>query len=375
MRVAVLHNLAPGGAHRRLREQMARLPGDVAEICLATADPVRADAHVIAFAPRAPRLPVPVRVPVRYLDLAALVRAWRLAGDRVRDLGADAVFANPCRFLQTPAALDSELPPCLYFCDEPRRVDHDPFAVRSRRARTRLLYAPMYAVERRLDGRAAARPQRIVTNSAFTASEIERAYGRAAEVIPLGVSHPFRDAGAAGSPGEHVLSVGSLIPSKGHDLAIAAVAGMRRRRPLVVVAPRADPAEGRRLRGLADMAGVRLELRVAISDEQLAALYARAHATVYLARREPFGLASLEAQACGSPVVVAADGGLPETLPPGHGAWAVPRRAETVAERLDALEDPVVREEVAAAGRAHTAALTWERSAVRVGELLEELVA
>jgi glycosyltransferase involved in cell wall biosynthesis len=375
MRVVVLHNLAPGGAHRRLREQMARLPGDVAEVCLATAEPMRADAHVIPFAPRAPRLPGPLRAPVRYRDLGALLRAWRLAADRVRDLGADAVFANPCRFLQTPAALVGELPPCLYFCDEPRRVDHDPFAAGSRRARTRLLYAPMYAVERRVDGRGAARAQRIVTNSAFTAAEIERAYGRAAEVIPLGVSQVFRDARSDPGPAEHVLSVGSLIPSKGHDLAVAAVARMRRRRPLVVVAPRPDPAEARRLHGLAGVAGVRLEVRVAISDEQLADLYARAHATVYLARREPFGLASLEAQACGSPVVVAADGGLPETLPVGHGAWAVPRRAEAVAERLDALEDPEVRDEVAAAGRAHTAEASWERSAARVGELLCELVA
>jgi len=371
MRIAVLHNLLPGGAHRRLREQMERLDGEVLEICLATAQPIRPDAHVIALSPAAPRLPAPLRPPFRYADLAALARAWRRAGARARELGAEVVFANPCRFLQAPAGLLSSSAPALYFCDEPRRVDHDPAAVRSRRGLTRPLYGPMYAIERRLDAAAARAAARIATNSAFTARELERAYGRPAEVIGLGVSDAFL-AVEPRAP-EHVLSVGTLIPRKGHDLAVAAVAAARSRWPLIVVAPRPGETEAGRLRALARDAGVELELRVGIPDAELASLYAGAQATLYLAEREPFGLASLEAQACGSPVIVAAEGGLPETLAPGQSRWAVERRAGAVAERLDALEAPAARAEAAIAGRAHARESTWERSATRVRALLAEL--
>jgi glycosyltransferase involved in cell wall biosynthesis len=371
MRVAAVHNLAPGGAHRRLREQLARLDADVVEVCLSTATPVSDRPHVIAHRPRAPQLTQAARVPVRYVDLAGLIAAWRRAAAMVNELSPDVVYANPCRFLQCPAALAWMTPPALYFCDEPRRVDHDPSAAGSRRRLTRPVYAPMYAWERRLDRRATARASRVATNSRYTAGEITRAYGREAEVLPMGVAQAFLSPPEPDRSG-HVLSVGALIPSKGHALVLEASARAGRR-PTVIVAPRADPAQAEVLRALATRCGVPLELRVGVEDTELAGLYAGAHATVYMAAREPFGLASLEAQAAGSPVVVAAEGGLPETLAPGMGEWAVARSAEAVADRLIALDDPTRRSLATAAGQAHARQLTWERSAAALHRVLEGL--
>ena len=48
-----------------------------------------------------------------------------------------------------------------------------------------------------------------------------------------------------------------------------------------------------------------------VPDATLRDLYRGALATVQMGVSEPLGLASMEAQACGSPVVVAGEGGLP----------------------------------------------------------------
>jgi glycosyltransferase involved in cell wall biosynthesis len=229
----------------------------------------------------------------------------------------------------------------------------------------------MYVAERRLDAGAVARADRIATNSAFSAQAIERAYGRSPAVIPLGVPERFHALTRA-EPA-HLLSVGTLIASKGHELVIAAAAQARRRWPVLVIAPRANPAEQRRLEALADRMHVPLEVRVGVSDEELGAMYASAFATAYMASGEPFGLVSLEAQAAGCPVIVAAEGGLPETIRDGESGWAVARTPDALAAKLDELERPGVRDALSVGARRHAGPATWDRSANAVKEILDEL--
>ncbi len=373
MRVGVIHNLRQGGAHRRLTEQISHLQAEVIEVCPSTAIPICSDATVVGLDQLAPRVARGLRVPLRYLDLLLLLQAWRTIAGRVRGLGVDVVYANPCRLLQAPAALLSELPPSLYFCDEPRRFDTEREARESQNPATRQVYAPMYAAARQADRRAVARAQSVATNSSFTANEIRHAYERRAEVLPMGVPDVCRT--VRSQTPAHILSVGTLIPSKGHEIVIAAASRARRQWPVLIVAPRPDGGEERRLFGLARSAGVQLEIRVAISDRDLADAYARAQATVYMARNEPYGLASLEAQAAGSPVIVAAEGGLPETIDHERSGWAVPRTAAAVAARLDELERPGVREAASAAARTHASSATWASSAHAVQAILERLCA
>jgi glycosyltransferase involved in cell wall biosynthesis len=372
MRVAVVHNLQAGGAHRRLTEQLKALPDTTIEICLASAQPVMADAVIVPLHVTAPRVRQLLRPPLRYLDLLTLVSAWREAARRVAGFRADVVFANPCRYLQAPGALVWTRLPTLYFCDEPRRVDYEAAAGASRNPGTAMLYAPLYQAQRRLDRCATAAASELVTNSRYTARMIQRSYGRRADVVPLGVPDSFRPM-AAPAPGGHVLSVGTLIPSKGHDLVLRACASGDQHRRVVVVAPRVDDAEEARLRRLAASLRVALEIRTRISDDELRTLYQRAQATVYLAEREPLGLASLEAQACGCPVVVADEGGLPETVIHGETGFVVPRDARAAGRALDALTDETLRQAMARAAAAHGARASWRRSGEVIRERLEAL--
>ena len=137
-----MHNLPPGGARRRLANHVEHLDGEVIEICLETAAPVTSAARVIPFRPYAPRVNKALRPPLRYLDLAGLERAWRIAGREIGKVSADVVYLDPCRYLNGPPVLRYGVPRAVYFCDEPRRIDSelqspidkkraDPWSVRS----------------------------------------------------------------------------------------------------------------------------------------------------------------------------------------------------------------------------------------------------
>ncbi len=332
MRVAVVHNLQRGGARRRLAVHVAQMDAEVREFCLSTAAPLTSDPDLVPYSEQAERVHRLARPPVRYWDLAVLERAWRQVARRVDAWSPDVVYANPCQFQQAPGALAHLRAPSVYYCDEPRRVDYEPAARASTNPGTRGLYGPLRRWERHADRRALSACARLVTNSGSTARAIELAYGRSAQVLAPAIAQTF----TPGAPTEprHCLSVGTLIPSKGHDLAIEAVAASGLDLPLVVVAPRREDRELARLTSLAAERGVRLIVRFAITDEELIQAYRGALATLYLSRAEPLGLVSLESQACGTPVVVAAEGGLPSTVDDDVSGWAVPRDGAAAGARL-----------------------------------------
>jgi glycosyltransferase involved in cell wall biosynthesis len=372
LRVAVVHNLAGGGARRRLEQQLRHLKADVVEVCLDGASLVTGDPVVVPYRALAAGAPRALRPPLRYVDLGRLSRSWRRAADEIVRIHPDVVLANPCRFLQAPPALLHVPGPSLYFCDEPRASDRDPWIRASRNPVTSGVYRGLYAAQRSLDRSATLAATRLATNSRYTAAQISAAYGRTVEVLPMGVPAAFT---ATFPPPKHLLSVGHLIPAKGHDLAIQGAARAKRRWPVVIVAPRPAPAAERQLRDLASALRVELTVRTGIEDGGLVEAYRGALATLYLAHHEPFGLASLEAQACGSPVIVAREGGLPETMIDGVTGFAVAREPGEAATKIDVLADDALRGRMARAASQHGSAHPWSLAGTALEHSLRSLVA
>ncbi len=168
--------------------------------------------------------------------------------------------------------------------------------------------AAFSAAYRPLDRRAAARVHTLVGNSQAVAERIRRWWGREAVVV-----HPPVDI-AAYTPDESVeredffLMAGRLVPYKRPELAVraAAEAGVR----LVVAGDGRARAECERV------AGPGTTFLGRVSDEEQRDLYRRCRALLMPAV-EDFGIVPVEAQACGAPVVGAAEGGSLDTVRDG----------------------------------------------------------
>jgi glycosyltransferase involved in cell wall biosynthesis len=256
----------------------------------------------------------------------------------------------------------------LCYCHTPARYLWMP-EVDGRGAR---LPRPARAALRRLDAGAAAGVTAFAANSAETAARVRRFYGREATVIPPPVRTSFFTPGpadaapTAGTDGPFLLAVSRFVPYKRLDLAIGAAAAVGL--PLVVAG--SGPGEAA-LRALAADTGVPVGFVTAPSDEELRSLYRSAAALVFPAF-EDFGMVSVEAQACGTPVVGLAAGGSLDTVRDGvTGALASEQCVEAVADATRRVLAGAGDPQVASACRRHALGFSGERFGERFAAWVE----
>ena len=159
---------------------------------------------------------------------------------------------------------------------------------------------------RQWDWIAAQRVDRYLTISRTAQARIRRYWGRESTVL-----HPPVDTARFGtaSPEGYYLLLSELMRHKQIDVAIEAF--NRLRLPLVVVG---DGPDSRRLRRIA---GSTITFAGRVPDAEAANLFARCRALVVTAVEE-FGLAAVEAQASGRPVISVGAGGALETVIEGE---------------------------------------------------------
>ena len=159
---------------------------------------------------------------------------------------------------------------------------------------------------RQWDWIAAQRVDRYLANSETTRRRIARYFTRDAEVV-----HPPVEVErfAPGIVGDHYAVLSELMPHKRIELAVRAFNQLRQ--PLVIIG---DGPDARRLRRLA---GPTIRFTGRVSDAEVARLLARSRALVVTATEE-FGIAAVEAQAAGRPVIALDEGGVTETVQEGR---------------------------------------------------------
>jgi glycosyltransferase involved in cell wall biosynthesis len=169
-----------------------------------------------------------------------------------------------------------------------------------------------------------------------------------------------------GVEGSYVLTVGTLQPRKNLESALEVferltAEGARQR--LVVVG-----ARGWRDRRLADRLGSspaqgRVEALGRVSDAELVELYRGADCLLYCSRGEGFGFPTLEAMACGTPVVCSSTTSLGEVA--GDAAvLADPEDVDDIQRALgEVLGSAARRAELSRRGRERAAMFSWDRCA------------
>jgi glycosyltransferase involved in cell wall biosynthesis len=200
----------------------------------------------------------------------------------------------------------------LCYCYSPPRYLWDLEDVyRARASRLqRVALAAAAGPLRRWDRKAAQRVDHFIGISRYIADRIVRCYGRVADVVfPPVVRKVGPDTELC--RGDFLLHLGRLVPYKRVDLAIAAadLLGV----PLVVAGDGPDRTR------LERVAGKHVHFLGNVTEEKAGELLSTCAAFVFCAE-EDFGIAPVEANAHGAPVVGYGRGGLLETMIPGQTA-------------------------------------------------------
>jgi len=223
---------------------------------------------------------------------------------------------------------------------------------------------------RQCDLGSAHRVDRFVANSAFIARRIAKVYRREAEVV-----HPpvdVRRFALHEAKEDFYLAASRLVPYKCMPLIVRAFARMPARRLVII----GDGPDMPRVRAEA-AAAPNVRVLGYAADEALVHHMQRARALVFAAE-EDFGIAPVEAQACGTPVIAFGRGGSLETVR-GLGSHTEPTGLWFGAQTVEDIVDAVGRFEAAGAGatftpracRAHAERFAPELFRARLGALIE----
>jgi len=226
----------------------------------------------------------------------------------------------------------------------------------------------------------------IVTDSAFSRSEIAAAYRISADrisVVPLAASSrftpgPFNPAAlprAVHHP--YALHVGDLHVRRNLATALAAVLAVRRLGvPLTFVCAGVDRGIAAALRGDATRATDpdALVLTGLLDDDALVNLYRGAAMLLYPSRYEGFGLPVLEAMQCGVPVISARAASMPEIM--GEtGVLVDPLDVDAWSRAIvEILENGNRRKALSETGLRRATEFSWTRTARETIAVLQHLV-
>lgn len=199
------------------------------------------------------------------------------------------------------------------YCHNPFRYawnDRDQTLARARNPVARAFLRGAFRRWRQWDWIAAQRTDRYIANSDTTRARIKAYFGREASVVyPPVETARF----SAGRVGDHYAIVSELMPHKQIDLAIEAFNALAL--PLIVIG---DGPDARRLRR---DAGPTIHFAGRLTDAAVAEVLQGARALIVTAVEE-FGIAAVESQAAGRPVIARRGGGALETIVDGvTGCW------------------------------------------------------
>jgi glycosyltransferase involved in cell wall biosynthesis len=217
-----------------------------------------------------------------------------------------------------------------------------------------------FARLRQWDMVSSARVDRLVANSRLVAWRIQHYWNRTAEVIPPPVATEYFTPG--GERGDSLLTVAALVPYKRVEDAIAVARKLGRKLDIVGTGPR--------MRALQRLGGSDVRFLGWLERDELRDAYRRA-AALLVPNVEDFGMVSVEALACGTPVIGLEHSGTSDIVRAGvEGELAEESSVEAL---VDAADRVLGRAWDARQLRNRSDLFSRERFRTRFGFLLDRL--
>jgi len=221
----------------------------------------------------------------------------------------------------------------------------------------------------------------VIVTSPYIGERLSEDYDVPPESITVAPPGTDRGTPANGSTDGTVrlLSVGAVVPRKGFDILIAALAPIAKLPWRLTIAGDLKRDEATAAKLATDIAVHKLVGRVdllgALSQGELAKLYSASDVFVLASHFEGYGMAYTEAMAHGLPIIGTTGGATMDTVPPNAGVLVDPGNVKALTRALRILiENENERRWFASGALAASADLpTWRETAMIVAAALEEI--
>jgi glycosyltransferase involved in cell wall biosynthesis len=367
MKIAVWHNLHSGGGSRALQYHIQGLVEKGHEVEIWADDP---DAGGFMNLPPNVKLH---KVPLTYSEqqpsiserftsfffekdanMKAMEEHCQKCASAINQSGFDILFANSCFYYGVPFISRFVTIPKILYLGEPNRYLYEampeqvweaPEEIPSKWSSKFWVYFfsstwrtnkfRVYVREERKNFQAF---DKVLVNSYFSMESCKRAYGLISEVCYLGVDNSLFKPVSASKSNSYVIGLGGFYGHKNPELAIRSVGEVKENRPkLLWIGNMVDDKYWAEMVELARSLNVILEVKKMVTDQQLVALLSGAICMIYSSNLEPFGFAPLEANACGTPVIAVAEGGVRETIIHGKNGFLVNQNPKEIAKYISQL--------------------------------------
>lgn len=318
MKIAIFHNLPSGGGIRMLHYIIKKYREDN-EIDVYVASEKRprhitgVNNHYYALKPwkgfLLRNLWIYVYLPWVHRNIAKTI-----------DLKSDLVLLSHDYFTKSPYLLKYIRTKSIYLCQESQREFYETWKIHAPNLKDKLaniLRIPIKYIDRINVDKAG----KILCNSKYSKKVIENIYGKKCQVIYPGIDINIFNPGT-GKKKRSILCIGGINTVKDQFFLVKALMPILKKYQLILV------GEGRK-EDLAHLRDISINLKVRVqrnlSDLKLRDLYRSSLVTCITSHYEPFGLSSIESQACGTPVVAVREGGPAETIIDGKTGYLVKR--------------------------------------------------
>ncbi|SCY85457.1 glycosyltransferase [Flavobacterium caeni] len=221
------------------------------------------------------------------------------------------------------------------------------------------LFSPLILFLRKIDVAQAQRPDYIVANSNFVRDWVKFRYNRDADVIYPPVDLSQFD--LQEQKEEFYVTVGRIVTVKKFDIVVEAF--NQNKKKLVVI------GDGLHRKELEQMASPNIHFTGFLDTKELRQYISKAKGFIQ-SGVEGFGIATLEAQACGTPVIAFGQGGVLETVVEGKtGVFFEEQTTSSLLKAIEVFEQTTFD---AAAVRIEALRFSEERFKKELGEFIEQ---
>ena len=355
MKIAVFHNLPPGGAKRTLFEQMKFLSSKHTLHLYEHTSTGESFMNTKQYTKKVFQFPFQLkskfpsflsRIEKDYKNFIRLASIHKRMAFAINNGEYDVALIHADKFTQAPFVLQYLSLPSLYFSQEYLRIAYEKeLKFEGKEILIKRFYEKTTrAVRKEIDKKNAKSSNLILTNSNFTKDNIFSAYGVKSQVCHLGVdTNTFF---SLTQPKKNlVLFIGEKNKVNDYSLAVKAIKLIDKKiRPKLTVI------------------GLKKN-KLRLTDNQLASEYSSAIVTLCTSFNEPFGLASLESMACRTPVLAVDQGGYKETVLDGKTGFLLNRDPQKFADKIKLLiKNPKITYQLGESGIKHVSEkFTWNK--------------